>query len=600
MGETEMKIQKIFLMLAGILAGVLVQAGTDKSLRISKAGTEGEMSERFFVMDVPGKMPGEFSRPDVKFTSTAAQFRAEVSEDSLDVYITCGHPAGMEPECGEKVWLGDHIEFFIQPAPLKSTTYFQYVVNADGETFFAKYSTSQIRVDNWKSCAASSVKKDDNGYYVSLHIPKKELEGADWSAGADMRGNVIRTGRTGGGVSCWSYVEGGFHDLGTFGVLIVQSRLDYFKRRLEPMKTRLAESRSAVLKEKADEILARADDPRAWNILQKRLRELELSLLQETRGKTILWRAPVWDDGFRLDTSVKPMQELKLVAARNSRIITGLAFSNLTERPFMGQLKYLSRFSLKYMHEFNRLPFDETLDFARHIRLFEAIPLRDLQNMPKYEPLVPLPLQTLIRCNPHDTVPLFLSIDTRGLKPGIYQGVFYLKPAYAGFQHERFDFSLEVLDVDLSEVEIDNYVWTHLINRKKRHLGPNITKFMVEHEFNVLEISSIGFQLECLPEVNENGDVVKLDWTDFDNVIDSYTKAGMPLSKLKLLIAFGQMDRGLILAGTDGKKRVAKWSPAWEKGALIVSPRPSSRRVEMPTQDLIRPESPLPASVTPR
>lgn len=264
-----------FLITAIFCAGALY-AGQEVSLRFSRAGTDGEFTPRFTVLGTPTANPKIFIRADSKFSANAASARVAINKNNLEVFITCTHPQGMQAQGGDEVLSGDYAEFFIQPSPA-SPVYFHYAVNADGKKCFSKYSSPGVQVKSWKSGAAATVHKTGKYFLITLRIPCKELEGADWTPGSEMRGNIVRTGDTAGGVSCWSRVEKNYHDPATFGVFIIESRKEYFKRRLAPMKQQI-QSGSAEIKRKADEILKRADNPHAWKMLVKMTRELESTL----------------------------------------------------------------------------------------------------------------------------------------------------------------------------------------------------------------------------------------------------------------------------------------------------------------------------------
>ena len=195
----------------------------------------------------------------------------------------------------------------------------------------------------------------------------------------------------------------------------------------------------------------------------------------------------------------------------------------------MGQFKFLTPIAMKYLYEFGKMPFDDF--FLRHIKVSEGIPIQDLSGSLNYDALVPLPLNTLIRCNAHSAIPLFIEVDTHGLKPGLYKGLFYFKPSYIAFdKHETIDFELEVYDVDLAEVELDNYTYHTMVSSKKEHLGKERAKFLVEHEVNVIWVG-VGSQVEIMPEVDKEGNVLKIDFSDLDNLIEFYAESGMPLHR---------------------------------------------------------------------
>jgi len=292
--------------------------------------------------------------------------------------------------------------------------------------------------------------------------------------------------------------------------------------------------------------------------------------------KTAFYDADVWKNDFKPAGKITPLKKISMKAPMNGRAVYPLAFANLTEHNFMGQFKFLTPLAMKYLYEFGKLPFDDF--FLRHITVSEGVPIQDLSGSLNYDVLVPLPLNTLIRCNAHSAIPLFIEVNTHGLKPGIYKGLFYFKPSYIAFEgHRTIDFELEVYNVDLAEIELDSFTYNSMVSGKKEHLGRERAKFLIDHEVNVLSIG-IGTQVEVMPEVDAEGNVLKIDFTDLDNLIDFYVECGMPLRRIKMLI--NTCPRHMYPLKVRGRKQMMMatladrktLNPAWVKAYKVWLP----------------------------
>lgn len=536
-----------------------------------------EMSQAFDVLDHEGKAHESYEKADQKFLDAAARFSISSDENNLNIELICPVPEGVEYAQGTNPWEGEAIEVFIKPHEDR-TEYFQYMINADNVKGALRYNDVQVKDSSWKSRAELSLTKERQRFTVNMLIPKSELAGIDWKEGSSFTGNIIRHGNTAGGVSCWSRVSlKFFHDPVHFGIFIIGSRRAYFKNELEKilganksLPKELAEqaaSMAALIQQKGEQVDAFVE-------LSSRLKDFRQKIISNATANTkvAFYDANVWGNRFEPKGSITPLKKITMQAAMNSRAVYALAFSNLTDEKFMGQFKFLTPLAMKYRYEFGKLPFDDF--FCRHITVSEAVPIQDLGGSQNYDVLIPLPLNTLIRCDAHTTMPLFIEVDTHGLKPGTYKGLFYFKPSYIAFeQHETLDFELTVWDVDLNEVELDSFTYNNMTSGKKEHLAPERTKFLIDHEVNILNVTP-GSQVTIMPEIDSQGNVLKIDFSGLDALIDNYVACGMPLRRIKMFIhTNAKLSYPFIVRdqkeGMKGATPEGVFNPAWVKAYKV-------------------------------
>ena len=213
-------------------------------------------------------------------------------------------------------------------------------------------------MEKWKSKAEFKLIYDKYGFVVKIFIPRSELPEINWESGNIFTANVIRGGETAGGKSCWSQVTGSHHNPDTFGVWIINSRKDHVEKKLKPLLPKLAKISSKELDDLVKEIRANADKPAKWADVMSQIGRLKFLLAQKQIGKAaFIWQAPVWGNNFQPDINTRPLKKITIKAPVNCKTVHGVAFSNCTGKKFMGQLKYFSDASRKYLrNEFWKNP----------------------------------------------------------------------------------------------------------------------------------------------------------------------------------------------------------------------------------------------------
>lgn len=547
-------------LLAGGAAGEISRK--DPNIAITSADRL-EWSAPFTVYDRETATLGSFERAEEKFHDAAARAALQTDGENLHVRVQCPIPPGAKPDLEQNTpWHGDCVEFFLKPAG-EGNHYYQFVVNANGKSAATRYLGPGNPDHQWQSSAAVKAEISPQQYSVHLAIPLRELglDGGSLASGTVLTGNFTRNGPTAGGQSSWSAVGRNYHNPERFGKFIAGSRGAYFQKRLAELKKSMQEFQASELKtaslEKIAEldkaVLAQGDDPLLWDRLGDALYNAEQLLLQMSLdGKPyLIWEAPVWGNDLTVGSLARPLRKISLKAAGNSKAVYGFCFSNLTGRPFMGQLKFTA--NAEKLDRFNALPANT---LYRRLTLKEGIAVREQNGLPIFDPLAPLPLNTLLRVNAGSSVPLWLEVNTGNLPPDVYKGYFYLKPATRDFPPEKIEFELEVVDIDLQAVQVDSFNYSYL--------PPEMYRSLVDYEFNMLYAGTPGqSSLNIYPAVDAEGNVLRHDFSDLDRKIEAYRNAGMPLEKMKIIFFLGANFNWITKTKESAPLKI--WTPPWRK-----------------------------------
>ncbi len=515
-----------------------------------------EWSTPFTVYDRETSVLGNFERVEEKFHAGAAQAALQLNRENLQVSFKCPIPAGTTP--GNS----DHVEFFLKPSE-QENVYYQFVINANGTMKAWRYLGPNNPDHHWKSNAAVKAENSEKQFLLTLTIPLPELglNPENLSAGSVLTGNFTRSGATAGGQSSWAPVGRNFHQPDRFGKFVIGKRDSYFQKRLSTLEKALEQYKSSDLKintlkklsELKKSIQEQGNDPFFWDSLSDALYNMEQNLLlMSLDGKPyLIWNAPVWNNDLTINALAAPIRKISLKAARNSKIFYGFCFSNLSDQPFMGQLKFIT--DNENLQRFNSMPQHE---LYRHLSLKVGITVKEYNGLPIYDPLMPLPLNTLIQANAKSSIPMWLEIKTGNLVPGIYKGYFYLKPSYRDFPPEEIEFELEVVDIDLNTVQTDNFNYSYL--------PPEMSHILVDYELNILYAGTPGQStLDINPEVDAAGNILRHDFSALDRKIEAYQKAGMPLEKMKVILFLGAEFNWILKKQNSAPLK--PWSEPWQK-----------------------------------
>ncbi len=568
---------------------------SDPNLVLKKADSgpllDGDISEPFWadaewtapftVLDVASAALGAFEKANAKFSQNAAQ--AAVASDGKTLYLAvkCPVPAGVEYKLtaqkdGDNIWNDDCIEFFIQPDS-SQPLFFQYLVNADGWKQVFKHLDVGLTESGFVTSAQARATRTPALFSIELAIPASELGLTDLNSATDISFNVTRCGPTAGGLSSWAPVGQVFANPARFGKLLSAGRAAFWAERFALVEAELAGLSSpselkagvaplfAAFKEQLEQ---RGDDPASWDRLRAGLQNLRNSLTRlALAGKPfLLWSGSPWDNmppNMPVPMTAKPLETVQLRMAQNGKVIYGFAFSNLSERAMMPRIKLLPEPLPEKMIRYNRTPAADTAagTLAAAVTFKEGLPMQDQAAQTIPDPLSPLILNSLFRCQPSCTVPLWLEIDTRGLAPGVYRTQVQVRPTYLNVAPQQFLLELEVVELDLDEIAIDSFNYYYVKT-------PNAYKTLRDYGLNYLYCGTPGQRdLDIYPQFDKDGNIVQApDFTDLDRQIDRALAAGMNPATLKLFffLAFDYSYWRTLMY--NGERQLDFASPAWQKG----------------------------------
>ncbi|NMA41947.1 MAG: hypothetical protein GX946_01045 [Oligosphaeraceae bacterium] len=535
-------------------------------------------SARFYVPDLAGHAVGHIVSADKKFVDNAATGSITSVGENFVVKCYCPIPEGMTASRdGQGVWDGDFLEFFIRPRS-NDSVYYQYCAGTNGASRTYRYPSRGSSDPNFKSQAKFSVDlSDPSRFIITIVIPKKEVECDRLEPGDVITGNFIRGGATSGGTTYWSPMTSDFHAVDLYGTMIYGSAKAYFLKGANQLAAKAEHSKGNSKRRKEFEQAFAAfrtdcdrfgDNPLYFENLTQALNNLRDQLLSYTlSGKSaLLWQNDTWSNEMSPSMLSRPLTAIKLRAAQNSKVLYGMTFSNLSGRPFLGLAKCFQKWPLQSANKcFYTEPWNDFLD---HIQILEGIMLQSSGGNPLYDPMIELPQKNILRAAPHDNIPLWLSISTKGLNAGKYTCILIIKPSYPDFELIQVPVELEVLPIDLSAVETDSYHYSFFtelpINNPTYRNIEHFYRYLVERDTNVM---FAGHLREVYPPQNPDGTLHPIDFTVLDRKIDTYLKAGMSPDRLKLMFnlhtfIFIWIDKD----GKDHSPTLKFGTPEFEKG----------------------------------
>lgn len=493
---------------------------------------DNQWSRPFLVADQPGKLLGTYVKAEEKFIQNAAKVRINQVNENLRIEFDCPIPKGMKAQCRpSRIWNDDHVEVFLQPDP-QINKYFQYAVGVNGDSY-AGCGLNPMP----ESKAVFSVKNTDEKYVVFITIPLRELGLESLTPGTWFKGNFIRAGMTAGGSSFWNPPGNNFHSPESFGLIIAGSPKEYFHRKIQQYKNEFAFSEESSAGEKikilSNLINKSGNDPDAFNKLEKLFTSLEYNLIQQRLDKMrqLIWLPPVWENNMNLSRLAKPLKKIRVKAGINSRKMIGFAVSNLEDEPFIGQIKVFKTWP--YPTKVHNFAYQEWNDFLDQIRIHEGIASADANGRRIYDTISALPMNTLLRIPPKTTLPVWLEISTRKLKPGKYFGTIVLKDCSGKPNTETVQLEVEVADVDLDEYYPDNFCYTSLM--RSAWEKENIRRFFVRYHFNYMYILPGPSNMSLYWKRGKNRTLIPGKLEHLDQFIDRAVSSGFSLPRSKIL-----------------------------------------------------------------
>ena len=559
------------------------KVAVDDNTPLFVTGSQFAATGKFLVLDRPGKALGSWIRPEQKFLNAAAHAKMKLTESDLIVQIVAPIAEGTQVDRKKtRTWSGDVVEFFLRPSE-ETREYFQYAANASGWTTALHFSSGNSVNPDFKSKYKAQVKYFSDRWEAVFTIPRSEVKLNGNLKGHVVTANFTRTGKSGGGQSTWAPVGNNFHSISRFRPVIFQSvqtaLLNKWKKSCAEFNkiqgnAQLRKSIEAELTRLESAIKKNGESVKKYPELSLAIDRMDLRYNQlHFSGITnMIWQSSLpWGNDIRISPMSRRMDKISLVLPQNSYTYTSFIFSNLTDRPFMGQLKCFppDRLQKKQVYQsFNRKFLTvindrkEYIDSALHanVKLFEALPLQNVETL--YDPLSPLPMGTIIRAGANESRQLWMKFSSYGMKPGKQRFYLILKPSYEGFQPQEIEVEVDVRPVDLGKIALDS---THYSDVYRQGAHPNLVKFLVDNDTNIIFSGGALGQttMDIYPKVDKNGSIIQhSDYALIDKFIDRTIAAGMKRERIKLWLV---LELGTYGLNYRGKGQLKFNSPQWNK-----------------------------------
>ena len=332
-----------------------------------------------------------------KYAKLKTRFALITDKKNLVVAFKAPVPQGMKANGGGTFGAkDDFVEFFVTS---DDGTFLQILADAGGHTYTLKYAGAGTAGEKMPIPGlVASAENSDGAYTVEMKIPLSSLGLSLPKTGAVLRGNATREGPTNGGLSTWAPVGTTFNNPDRFGELYWIDRATTHRERVKA-------------------------------------RELAAKKLADTGKLMVFWRAKHYNS---YSSKISPDPDTLLdgkhsaVIPRGSRAIAPFMATNLGDKDFVGTFEVNGE--LAKLARFREVGF---------IELKGGIVLPD--------PIWDIPEKRVLRVRPKETVLVWFDVDSRDLKPGVYRSTVTLHPSRSHFNYEKFDFSLRVSDVAVTD-----------------------------------------------------------------------------------------------------------------------------------------------------
>lgn len=534
-------------------------------------------TEKFTVLDRPGTALGSFIRPEQKFLDAAANADITLTAKELIVKVKAPIAPGTKlffrPGA---TWGGDVIEFFFCPDPAKGE-YFQYGANVSGFKAAMAFTPGGTLKNTFKSQSTIKSRTFADRWEAEFIIPRHEIGLSGNIDGKISTANFTRSGQTGGGQSTWAPVGSTFHNptrfrkivFGSFKSALLKklaaSRQEFnaIKGKAELKKSIAAELDTIEKRIKSDKGTSETFAPLATAIDRMVLRYTQLKF---SGTPNLFWRPDLpWGNDIHVSPLSRPLKKISLVLPQNSFTCFGFVFSNLSTVPFLGQLKCFPAERLqkkRVYNSFNSNIYGDTSPVYSRVEFFEALPL--IAGGVFHDPLLPLPMNTLLRAAANESKQVWMRFSSKAMKPGKYNFVMVLKPSYNGFLPIEVPFEVEIRNVDLKDIKLDSFHYTY-INSRSPH--KDLIGFLAKKELNVI-YSGAAFgqsRMNVYPLADKQGNILRYaDYAELDNLIEAKIKAGIEKERIKLLCLLELPTWGMARQGNSLKFNTPPWKKAFK------------------------------------
>ena len=543
------------------------QEKDNSSVLVTTDASAAEWTCPFNVLDFEGAAAGAMLTVDPKFVRCAGRASAALSGDKLVVSFKCLIPEGVDPKVNLEggVWAGDAVEFFFRPDKTQSL-YYHYGAGINGKLYAARMLAPRTNDTDFESKASVEVKHTPAEWDATFSIPVAEI-GLNTAPGSVHTCNFTRSGPAAGGLQTWGPLATDFHQPDSFPTMIVGSRKAYFERRLDESKKALASlpPNAPELHQKAlhdigklAETVAANGEKLAWypriNAAFANLGNLFTSIVLEGRP-FVLWEP---DDpcgnSMAISMLSKPVEKIAITMPRNSETRRGFILTNMTDRPFLGQIKCFEKWPMQWSAKaFNNEPWNA---FLGGIRFAEGLPIMDNAKNFLYDPLAPLPMNTVVRATPNGATPLWMTVSSKGLEPGVYTGKLVVKGDYADFGTQVADLEVTVTNSNPEDYPCVNMNFTYLLHR---NCHPNHIRFLTDRGLNTIFAQLNGYY----PEMNEDGTIGEVDYSVLDKIFSVNFANGFDKKTCHIIFYLAMEKKWTMLH--NGKVRYPYGTPQFEK-----------------------------------
>ena len=539
---------------------------------------------RFRVLDHEGDALGLMVAADDKFVAAASTARLQIDGDSLSAEIECPVPDGMKAaKSRSSVWAGDGVEFFVRPS-LSSTVYYQYSANAAGVFAARKNSGPDAAVDGWRTGASAFVTETDSGFKVVFKVPFAEVFSKPLVAGDVFGVNFTRAGKTCGGLSTWAAVGISFSNIEAFGRVVYGGVKAYCDRRISGIRAKasainLPEKFLAGLDGAVNAVSQKASSSSDSNVdfvaVEKMLSDIDMSIVSASHSGRQLLMFPArlpWGNSFAPDGGEKPLDAIRITAARNSRAMYMFAIANLSDKAFLGHLSVVDDRSKAKSEAAGK---SGGVRISSRFSVSRGFSVANRAGKMLYDPVAPLLLKSVLQLAPKESAPMYLEFDTRGMCAGSYRATLSLKKAMPGFQDVKVPVEVTVVDADLDEVAVDRAGYDYVGNTFANGDGArNVVRYLVERGYNMVYVGTS----RIVPRESKDGGFTIRDFSPLDRHLDAVCATGIPRDRIKLWIYMGLEHNHPWNAPLNVKGHRSKpGDGVWERGVKSMVRQISSR-----------------------
>ncbi|MBR6373239.1 MAG: hypothetical protein IKS20_08660 [Victivallales bacterium] len=392
---------------------------------------------------------------------------------------------------GGQVWNDDCVEIFFNSGD-RNRLLNQFVVSAGGGRWMGRGTGEPVNeYTAWKAVVA----KEKDAWLVKAEIPFTLLGWSKAPASNELlRFNIARNRTPVRETSSAAYFAESLHDKKGWGYFFPYGTQVWCNAVKGGLRAKAASRQSLLAEINAWESSGKpALDLARYNYFSKKLLESSLS-----GRKFVVTMPPITTDPaipYLPYTLENPPEKLALRAAGNERFMVPLVLTNLT-----GAVEEY-RVVLSALNERNGekgvLESEEGKAFPTgNARLFRGVRVKDNEaEMPslRYDPLVPMEAAATIVVPGRESVPLWVSLDTAGVAPGIYKGVLRIIPLCAqntakNPSMQDLPFSFQVLPFELPAFP----VLSHFVissARSKEDFNMMLDNYQTQFELSVWRTS---------------------------------------------------------------------------------------------------------------